>query len=642
MREDDERLLQAIRVGNIGIFDHDHRGGPLYWSLELRKMYGWAADDVVTLPNILSHVHPKDASRVGNALCRAHDPGGDGLFDIEHRIIDRAGQQRWLLTRSQTYFETVHGQRGPRRTIGAVQDVTDRRTADERLHVLDTVLTSSAQAMAIADAGGTLTFANAALYRLWGYPDSETLLGRSLFEFWTSPDAPELTLNRIRDCRVHYVETSAVRADGSAFHLGITAEAIAGATGELTPVLVSFTDISERKHLEAQLTQAQKMESIGRLAGGVAHDFNNLLTVISGGIELGLAMLGPDEPSCRHLMDAAEAARSAATLTRQLLAFSRKSAIAPRSLDLNALLGRIENMVVRLLGEGIQLKTSYGDAVTPVRFDPGQVEQIILNLAVNARDAMASGGRLTIATSTVCVTADAGEPTVTPRPGKYALLTVSDDGVGMSDDVRAHLFEPFFTTKEVGRGTGLGLAMVYGAVQQNGGSIEVESELGRGATFKVYFPAANAAPTTPPKRTPSPAPFARVASILLVEDDARVGAFAKTVLQQLGHKVHYLPNGDEALAALTSLQPVPELLITDVVMLGINGRVLAEALAAVLPGIPVLFVSGYTQDVIAEPANASERTAFLPKPYSAEALARRVRQLLEKAATPGVTCHKSS
>ncbi|MEO7033449.1 MAG: PAS domain S-box protein [Polyangiaceae bacterium] len=634
MREDDERLLQAIRVGNIGIFDHDHEGGPLYWSLELRNMYGWAADEIVTLPKILSHVHPEDAPRVANAVRRSHEPGGDGLFDIEHRIIDRQGQQRWLLTRSQTLFESLHGQRRLSRTIGAVQDVTERRTADERLHVLDTVLTSSAQAMAIADARGTLTFANAALYRLWGYSDSETLLGRSLFDLWKSPDAPEVILNRVRDCRVQYVETSAVRADGSAFHLGITAEAIAGPGGELTPVLVSFTDISERKHLEAQLMQAQKMESIGRLAGGVAHDFNNLLTVISGGIELGLATLGPDEPSCQHLMDAAEAARSAATLTRQLLAFSRKSAIAPRSLDLNALLGRIENMVVRLLGEDIQLQTVYGDDVTPIRFDPGQVEQIILNLAVNARDAMASGGRLTIATSTVCVTADANEPAVSPRPGKYALLTVSDDGVGMSDDVRAHLFEPFFTTKEAGRGTGLGLAMVYGAVQQNGGGIDVESELGRGATFKVYLPAANAAPTTPPKRIPSPAPFARVASILLVEDDARVGAFAKTVLQQLGHTVHYLPNGDDALAALHSLQPVPELLITDVVMPGINGRVLAERLAVALPGIQTLFVSGYTRNVITERGNVWEKIEFLPKPYSAEELARRVRQLLEKAASP--------
>jgi len=487
--------------------------------------------------------------------------------------------------------------------------------------------------MAIADAQGRLTFANAALSRLWGYPDSETLLGRSLFELWKTAEGPELTLKRIRDSRVQYVEIPAQRADGSVFHLGITAEAIASSTGELTPVLVSFTDISERKHLEAQLMHAQKMESIGRLAGGVAHDFNNLLTVISGGIELGLAMLAPGEPSCRHLLDAAEAARSAATLTRQLLAFSRKSAIAPRALDLVALLSRVENMVVRLLGEDIQLETIYGADVTPICFDPGQVEQIILNLAVNARDAMVGGGRLTIATSTVVIPADASESTVRPRPGKHALLTVSDDGVGMSDEVRTHLFEPFFTTKEAGKGTGLGLAMVYGAVQQNGGSIEVESEPGRGATFKIYLPAAEVVPSAPPKRTLSPAPLARVASILLVEDDARVGAFSKTVLEQLGHTVHYLTNGDAALAALPALQPAPELLITDVVMPGLNGRVLAERVAAVLPGIPVLFVSGYTRNMIADHGGLSEKTEFLAKPYSAQELAQRVRRLLEKAAS---------
>ncbi|MEP7050995.1 MAG: PAS domain S-box protein [Pseudomonadota bacterium] len=631
MRDDDERLLQAIRVGNIGIFDHDHQAEVLYWSPELRHMYGWDADEPVTLPKILGHVHPEDAPRVGNAVRRAHDPGGDGLFDIEHRIIDRQGQQRWLLTRSQTHFETLHGQRRASRTIGAVQDVTERRTADERLHVLDTVLTSSAQAMAIADARGTFTFANAALSRLWGYPDSETLVGRSLFELWKTPEGPEQTLKRVRDCRVQYVEIPALRADGSTFHLGITAEAIAGGALELTPVLVTFTDVSERKHLETQLMHAQKMESIGRLAGGVAHDFNNLLTVISGGIELGLAMLAPDEPSCRHLVDAADAARSAATLTRQLLAFSRKSAIAPRALDLNALLSRIENMVVRLLGEDVQLETAYGEDVTPICFDPGQVEQIILNLAVNARDAMVGGGRFTIATSTVVIPADGAESSVRPRPGKHALLTVSDDGVGMSDEVRAHLFEPFFTTKEAGKGTGLGLAMVYGAVQQNGGSIEVESELGRGATFKIYLPAADVAPSTPPKHPPSQAPFARAASILLVEDDARVGAFSKTVLEQLGHTVHYFPNGDQALAALPSLQPVPELLITDVVMPGLNGRALAERVAAALPRIPVLFVSGYTRNMIADHGNLPEKVEFLAKPYSAQELAQRVRRLLEKA-----------
>lgn len=369
MADDNQRLLQAIRVGNIGIFEHDHDADVIFWSPELRQMYGWDLIEPATLPKILSHVCPDDAERVVAAVRRAHDPGGDGTFDIEHRIVDRHGTTRWLLTRSQTHFAESSGQSRPYRTIGAVQDITERRRADEQLRVLD-----------------------------------------------------------------------------------------------------------------AQLNTARKMESIGRLAGGIAHDFNNLLTVILGGIEVGLAGMSADQPGRTSLIDATAAARSAAALTRQLLAFSRKEAIAPRPLDLNAVVCRMQTMIARLLGEGIHLETSCGRDVPQIWFDPVQIEQVILNLAVNARDAMAGGGRLTIESSLV----DAPARAVVP-PGADVLLSVSDTGAGIADEVRAHLFEPFFTTKEAGKGTGLGLSVVYGAVQQHGGHIEVESQLGRGSTFKVYL-----------------------------------------------------------------------------------------------------------------------------------------------------------
>jgi PAS domain S-box-containing protein len=628
MADDDERLRQAIRVGHIGIFDHDHATDVIFWSLELRQMYGWDPEEPATLPKILSHVHPDDVARVVAAATRAHDPAGDGAFDIEHRIFDRRGRLRWVQTRSRTQFGSISGRRRPTRTIGAVQDLTDRRTAEERSRVLDTVLSSSTQAIAIADPNGTLTFANVALQRLWGYSDRESLLGRSLFELWKTTDEPAVALAQIRSTGIQQVEMMATRVDGARFDLGITAEAVCDHNGALAQVLVTFSDISNRKQLEGQLLQAQKMESIGRLAGGIAHDFNNLLTAISGGLELSLAALPPDHSSRAHLLEVADAAQSAAGLTRHLLAFSRKEIIAPRVLDLNEILRRAERMILRLIEEDIELQTICGKDVTPICFDPAQVEQIIVNLAVNARDAMPNGGRLTIETSNVWIDGEAGARQLDARPGAYVLLTVSDTGSGMNEDVREHLFEPFFTTKEQGKGTGLGLAMVYGAVQQNGGRIDVSSEVNRGTTFKIYLPAAEPGIPQQPAARPAVDGRVRSATIVLVEDDPRVRKLADTALTRLGYEIHSFASGADALAGLCSISPSPELLITDVIMPGMNGRVLAEKLAALVPAIRVLFVSGYTEHFIVDRGVLKKGIEFLPKPYSIDQLAQRVRVVL--------------
>ena len=630
--EEDERLRQAIRVGNIGIFEHDHDADVIFWSLELRQLYGWDSDEPATLPKILSHVHPDDADRVVAAVRRAHNPEGDGAFDIEHRIFDRRGGLRWVLTRSRTHFGSVAGKRGARRTIGAVQDVTDRRHAEERLRVLDTVLSSSVQAVAVADSRGALTFANAAVQRLWRYPDREELLGRSLFELWKTDVEPAVALEQIRKDRMQKIEMPASRADGTRFYLGLTAEAVCDGSGALTQVLVTFSDVTARKHLEDQLIQAQKMESIGRLAGGVAHDFNNLLTIIFAGLDLGVAPLPQDHPSRAHLAEVADATQSAAALTRQLLAFSRKEIISPKVLELNEVIHRTQKMIRRLIGDDIELHTILGREIQPICFDPGQVEQILLNLAANARDAMPDGGRLTIETSNVCLSDDFVTRHFDARPGEHVLLAVSDDGVGITDEVRAHMFEPFFTTKERDKGTGLGLAMVYGAVQQNGGRIEVCSEPGQGATFKIYLPVVKEAPQRT-SRAPTVAAGARGATIVLVEDNTNVRRLADQALTSLGHAVRAFASGADALQGLPSLSPAPELLITDVVMPGMNGRVLAERVATLLPDIRVLFVSGYTEDVIVNRGVLKHGIEFLAKPYSVEQLAQRVREVLEDAGT---------
>jgi PAS domain S-box-containing protein len=253
MQDNDERLRQAIRAGNIGIFEHDHLTDALYWSFELRQMYGWDADEPAVLPKILSHVHPDDLQRVVAAVMAAHDPRGEGAFDIEHRIIDRNGQLRWVLTRSKTNFDDVAGVRRPIRTIGAVQDVTDRKKAEERLRILDAVLSSSAQAIAITDSQGIVTFANAALYRLWGHSEQEALIGRSVFEFWKLSEDPAKLLDRVRAGHLQSSEMPASRVDGAPFYLGVTAEAVCDAKGMLAQVLFTFADVTESRRVQEAL-----------------------------------------------------------------------------------------------------------------------------------------------------------------------------------------------------------------------------------------------------------------------------------------------------------------------------------------------------------------------------------------------------
>jgi CheY-like chemotaxis protein len=353
--------------------------------------------------------------------------------------------------------------------------------------------------------------------------------------------------------------------------------------------------------------------------------------VVSGGLDLSLQSLPPDHPSRSYLSEVADAAQSTAAMTRQLLAFSRKEIIAPTVLDLNAIIRRTEKMIKRLIGEDIELHTICGEDVAPVCFDPGQVEQVIVNLAVNGRDAMPDGGRLTIETSNVWLDDEYTSRHVGVRPGAYALLVVSDTGSGMSEEVQKHLFEPFFTTKASGKGTGLGLAMVYGAVQQNGGRIEVYSEPEQGTTFKIYLPATQRGEK--PRAAPvAAAPRTRRATIVLVEDDPRVCRVAHDALVGAGYDVHPFANGGEALRGLASINPAPELLISDVIMPGMNGRILAERVAALYPDIRVLFVSGYTENFIVDRGVLKAGIEFLAKPYSIDQLVRRVREVLDGSA----------
>jgi signal transduction histidine kinase len=392
--------------------------------------------------------------------------------------------------------------------------------------------------------------------------------------------------------------------------------------------------MAQQRRLEEQLIQSQKMEGIGRLAGGVAHDFNNLLTAILGYAELMESQL-EDEGLRSELREIRLAGERAAALTRQLLAFSRRQVLQPRTLDLNIVVSDVEKMLARLIGEDVTLVTRLEPALGSVKADPGQIEQVIMNLAVNARDAMPEGGTLTFETANAMLDADFVAVHSGALPGAYVVLTVTDTGTGMTDEVRGHAFEPFFTTKEKGKGTGLGLATAYGIVKQSGGHITVDSEAGRGTTFRIYLPRVEGTAADSERTTSSSLLPTGTETILLVEDEAGVRRLSSTVLETQGYIVLEAASGDIALQVARSETGPIHLIVTDVVMPGMNGRELWERLKVLRPDSRVLFMSGYTDDAIARHGVLEPGIAFLQKPFTPFSLAQKVREVLDAAPRAG-------
>jgi PAS domain S-box-containing protein len=417
------------------------------------------------------------------------------------------------------------------------------------------------------------------------------------------------------------------KRDGTIIEVEIASHAIRfeGRSARLTLA----TDVTDKRSLEAQLLQSQKMESIGRLAGGVAHDFNNLLGVISGYGELLRKRVTHDPRLQKYAEDILKAAERAAGLTRQLLAFSRKQVLQPKVLDLNTVVGEMEKMLRRLIGEDVNLVTVFDGRLGTVKADPGQIEQVVMNLAINARDAMPVGGRLTIETHNVDLDQGYARHHPDVPAGRYVMLAMSDTGQGMSPEVQARAFEPFFTTKEPGKGTGLGLATVHGIVKQSGGHIFVYSEPGHGTSFKVYFPRADEERASADAPRAEPVLPRGTETILLVEDEATLRQLVRECLESSGYTVLEAGHGAEAIQ-LAERHPGPiDLLMTDVVMPGISGRELAAQVVAARSGIRIVYMSGYTDDAVVLHGVLGEHMAFLQKPFTEEALARKVREVLD-------------
>ncbi len=514
--------------------------------------------------------------------------------------------------------------------------VAAQREAEAERQRLRLVLDTLPVGVWVTDARGTIVQWNPACERIWG---GVRLVGPDHYGeykgWWRGTGKPveahewgaarallrgETSLNELLDIEPF---------TGGRKTILNSAAPLRNAEGAVVGAIAVHEDVTERFLLEERLRQAQKMEAVGRLAGGVAHDFNNLLTVIIGCGELLLQALPPEGPTRPLAEEVARAGERAASLTRQLLAFSRKQPLAPRVLDLNGLVADLEPLLRRLIGEDVELATVLQPGLRPVRADPGQLEQVLLNLAANARDAMPHGGRLTVETRNVNL--DEGYARLHPevRPGPYVLLAASDTGHGMTAEVKAHLFEPFFTTKGPGQGTGLGLATAFGVVKASGGHIEVYSEPGAGSTFKVYLPRAEDA-RRPGKSYPgNTATPPGAEAVLVVEDEAAVRALTGRVLRGLGYAVLEAASGEEALRACGPGGSRVDLLVTDVVMPGLGGRQLAERLLAVHPGMRVLYLSGYPDDAVVRHGILEREANFLQKPFTPAALAQKVREVLD-------------
>ncbi|KPV51450.1 hypothetical protein SE17_21110, partial [Kouleothrix aurantiaca] len=441
LRQSEDRLRQAVAIAQFGIFDHDCRSDVIYWSPRQRDIYGYHSDSPITMAEFIEFVHPDDRAWLTDSIVRAHDPAGDGAWTAEYRIIRTDGPTRWLSERAQTFFEGAGSTRHAIRTVGATLDVTERRAADEMLRIKDQAITSSLNAIAITDAVGRIFYVNPAFIRMWGFNSEAEVLGLTPLDL-AEPESTAAVLHQLTERGSYQGELIARRQDGSTFEILLSAHAMYDAQGRLSYMMGSFLDISAAKRLEAQLMQAQKMETIGQLAGGIAHDFNNLITVMKGNAELALADMAPHDQLRNTFTRINTAAESAARLTQQLLAFSRKQIIDPQVLDLNDVIRRVQSMLGRLLRENIDLQVFLDTHAGNVRFDRGQCEQILINLAVNARDAMPSGGKLTIETNRVMLDASYARTHSGVQPGAYVLLAVSDTGLGLAAAVKEPPFEP--------------------------------------------------------------------------------------------------------------------------------------------------------------------------------------------------------
>jgi PAS domain S-box-containing protein len=624
-REELFRLISENAADLIAVVDM--QGNRIYNSLSYERVLGYSAEELRSSSSF-EQIHPEDRERVKEGAEEARRTGAGR--PMEYRFRHKDGTWR-VLESTASVIRNSEGD--PDKLVIVNRDVTERKRAADALQRSETsfrsVVGDAPYGIFKANMTGKLLMANPALEKMLGYKSQDELLEVDLASGIYRHPAEHQKVSELllRDQHFKDVEVEWKRKDGVFITVRCSGRSIKDETG--TSMEVFAEDVTERRVLERQLRMAQKMEAVGRLSGGIAHDFNNLLGVVIGYIQVIKRTLVPGQPSYEYAEEIEKAGQRAVSLTRQLLAFSRQQVLDPVILNLNTLVSEMEKMLPRLIGEDIQLNLFLDPAIGQVKADTGQIEQVVMNLAVNARDAMPEGGKLTIQTANAELDAAFTREHPGLIAGPYVMLAVTDTGTGMDPETQAQIFEPFFTTKGRDKGTGLGLATVYGVVKQSNGYIAVESEKGKGALFKVYLPRIEL-PVAAKSEGMQALPTVRGSeTILLVEDAEPLRLLAQLFLKENGYQVLTAADGAEA-EQIAAENPGPiHLLLTDVVMPGINGRVLAERLAPKRPAMKVLYMSGYTDSFMAGHGVLDEGIHLLHKPFTEDALMRKIRERLD-------------
>jgi PAS domain S-box-containing protein len=631
-REAAEQLLrQVIDADPSLVFVKDRDGKFVLVNKAVADIYGTTVDSQVGKTDADFNPNKEEVEHFLRDDRAVMDSRRPKLVTEEAVTNPATGATRWFQT-VKVPLLSPDGE--AHRVLGVATDITERKRAEEALRRSEAsyrgLVEHAAYGIYRATGDGRFLMVNPALFTMLGYGSAEELLKIDIArDVYVDPPARVRILERCEQFGSAIEEVAWRRRDGSVITVRLNGRPVRAPDGALECFEFIVDDVTEQRALEERLRQTQKMEAVGRLAGGIAHDFNNLLTAILGSVDFLRRALGPDHPEHAETEEIQKAAVRAADLTRQLLAFSRQQVLAPKVLEGDALVANLEKMLRRLIGEDVELRFAAKAPRAAVRADPGQLEQVIVNLVVNARDAMPRGGRLTIETSTVDLDAAYAWEHGTVEPGRYVMLAVTDTGVGIDRAVQARLFEPFFTTKEFGKGTGLGLATVYGIVKQSGGYIWVYSEPGRGATFKVYLPRVEQADEPVAAPQPPARALGGTETILLAEDEAAVRNLARRVLEKHGYKLLLAATGRDGVQVAQQHAGPIDLLVTDVVMPEMGGRELAQHLTALQPGLKVLYLSGYTDDAIVHHGVLDAGVAFLQKPFKPDELARKIREVLD-------------
>ena len=633
-REELFHLISENAADMIAVVDMD--GKRIFNSVSYQKVLGYSQEELQASSGF-EQIHPEDRERVKNAAAEARRTGVGKT--LEYRLRHKNGA--WLVLEStSSVIQDADGK--PEKLIIVNRDVTERKRAEETLRRLETgfrsVVEDAPYGIYRANTAGRFLQVNPALQKMLGYDSTEELLGKDLPSeiFGHSEEYQRLTELLTRTEEIKDLEMEWKRKDATPITVRCSGRRVNDENGALAYFEAFAEDVTEKRILERQLRMAQKMEAIGRLSGGIAHDFNNLLGVIIGYSRVLKRELGANNPQAEHALEIEKAGQRAASLTKQLLAFSRQQVLSPAVLNLNTLAADMEKMLPQLLGEDTEVSLLLDPELGNVKADQSQIEQVIMNLAVNARDAMPMGGKLKIETSNV----ELDQTYVRSHPGSklgsFVLLAVIDSGTGMDPATLTHIFEPFFTTKELGKGTGLGLATVYGIVKQSNGYIGLESIVGKGTSFQIYLPRHAGQPVIDDLKIDSPENLRGTETILLVEDSEPLRKLAKTFLESRGFRVLSAESGEDALQVAARFGGAFDLLLTDVVMPGINGRILAENLLLRQPGMKILYMSGYTDSFIAGHGVLDPGIHLLHKPFIEEVLIRKVREVIDGGKSPAL------